>query len=350
MRANDYPKPFTLEKGGKGIMKRKGLFCLLAAVLLVGILGFSLPPEEVQAKPIVIKVVQSWPKPVEWNRPGEQYLKWAEMRLKGKVKFEILGGPEVVPTFQQGEAVRNGVVDMMLGAINYYSGQIPAVDCFKLFTLPPWELRKRGVYDYINKLHQEKLNAFFIGNTLPANVPFCLYTTFPVKKLEDFKGKTIRVTAIYRAFVEAMGGSPAIIAPSEVYTALQRGTVDGLGWPEMGLRDLGWHEVIKYRIDPGFYALDGTAVMNLDKWKSLPPDVQEGLVTAVEEIEKAIWIEYDRMLGNEKKALPKAGVQIIQLDPKEAKRYSDLAYKAGWDELLTKRAPKEAPKIKDMLK
>ena len=330
-------------------MKRKGLVYLLAAVLLVGIVGFSLLPAEVEAKPIVIKVVQSWPKPVWVNRPGEAYLEWAETRLKGKVKFEILGGPEVIPTFQQGEAIRNGVVDMMMGAINYYSGQIPAVDTLKLFTIPPWECRKKGVYKYINKLHEEKLNAYFIGNQLPTNVPFHLYTTFPVSRLEDFKGKTIRVTAIYRAFVEAMGGSPAIIAPSEVYTALQRGTVDGLGWPEKGIMDLGWHEVLKYRVDPGFYVLDGVIVMNLKKWNSLPPDVQEGLVTAMQEFEKAIWIQYMGVLKKEEELLTKAGVKILKLDPKEAKRYSDLAYKAGWDELLTKRAPKEAPKIKALL-
>jgi TRAP-type C4-dicarboxylate transport system substrate-binding protein len=349
MISANHLEPLTIQKGGKRTMKGKGLSCLVAVALLVGIMGFSLPPAEVQAKPIVIKVVQSWPKPVEWNRPGEQYIKWAELRLKGKVKFNILGGPEVIPAFQQGEAVRNGVVDMMLGAITYYSGIMPEVDCFKMFTLPPWELRKKGVFDYYNKLHAKKLNAFYIGNTLPTNVPFHLYTTFPVKSINDFKGKTIRVAPIYRAFVKAMGGSPTTIATPEVYTALQRGTVEGLGWPEIGLMDLGWHEVIKYRVDPGFYALDGTAVMNLDKWKSLPRDVQEGLVTALQEIEKANWIQYDRFLIRERKALTKAGVQILQLEPKEAERYRALAYKAGWDELLNERAPKEAPKIKAML-
>lgn len=330
-------------------MKGKGLIGFLASVLLVGFIVFSLPPEEVQAEPIVIKVVQSWPKPVWVNRPGEAYIKWAEMRLKGKVKFQILGGPEVIPTFQQGEAIRNGVVDMMMGAINYYSGQIPAVDTMKLFAIPQWECREKGVYNYLNKLHAEKLNAYLIGSQLPTNVPFHLYTTFPVRRLEDFKGKTIRVTAIYRAFVEAMGGSPAIIAPPEVYTALQRGTVDGLGWPEKGIMDLGWHEVLKYRIDPGFYILDGTIVMNLQKWKSLPPDVQEGLVRAMEEYEKAIWIQYMGILKQEEKLLTKAGVKILKLEPKEAKRYSELAYKAGWDELLQKRAPKEAAEIKALL-
>jgi TRAP-type C4-dicarboxylate transport system substrate-binding protein len=276
-------------------------------------------------------------------------MRWAEYRLKGKVKFNVIGGPEAIPTFQQGEAVRNGVVDIMIGAINYYSGEMPEVDCLKLFAIPQWDVRKRGIYKFYNKLHAKKLNAYYIGNQLPQNVHFHLYTTKPIKKVGDFKGKTIRVTAIYRAFVEAMGGSPTTIAPGEVYTALQRGTVDGLGWPAKGLIDLGWHEVIKYRIDPGFYALDGCVTINLKKWKSLPPDVREGLETSLKEHEKSMYEQYMGVLAKEKELLTKAGVQILNLPPDEAKKYVALAYEAGWDELIKKRAPELAPKVKAML-
>jgi TRAP-type C4-dicarboxylate transport system substrate-binding protein len=322
---------------------------MLCALLTFGFMSFVLPPAEVQAKAIVLKVVQSWPKPVHWNRPGEQWMRWAEYRLKGKVKFNVIGGPEAIPTFQQGEAVRNGVVDIMIGAINYYSGEMPEVDCLKLFAIPQWELRQKGVYKFYNDLHAKKLNAYYIGNQLPQNVNFHLYTTKPIRKVADFKGKTIRVTAIYRAFVEAMGGSPTTIAPAEVYTALQRGTVEGLGWPGKGLMDLGWHEVIKYRIDPGFYVLDGCVTINLKKWKSLPPDVREGLETSLKEHEKSMWAQYMGVMAKEKELLTKAGVQIATLPPDEAKKYVALAYKAGWDELVQKRAPKLAPKVKAML-
>lgn len=322
---------------------------MLCVLVAVGIMSFMLPPTEVQAKAIVLKVVQSWPKPVHWNRPGEQWMRWAEYRLKGKVKFDLIGGPEAIPTFQQGEAVRNGVVDIMIGAINYYSGEMPEVDCLKLFAIPQWEVRQKGVYKFYNQLHAKKLNAYYMGNQLPANVQFHLYTTKPISKVDDFKGKTIRVTAIYRAFVEAMGGSPTTIAPAEVYTALQRGTVDGLGWPAKGLMDLGWHEVIKYRIDPGFYTLDGCVTINLKKWKSLPPDVREGLETSLKEHEKSMYAQYMGVLEKEKELLSKAGVQISTLPPNEAKKYVALAYEAGWDELIKKRAPEYAPKVKGML-
>lgn len=329
-------------------MKVKGLSCFLAVALLFGIVGFFLPPAEVQAKP-TIKIIFAWPKPVNWNRGHEKLVGMFQEALGDKVNFQAVGGPEVVPTFQQGEAVRNGVVDMFMGAINYYSGQIPAVDTMKLFNMPPWECRKKGVFDYLDKLHAKKLNAHYIGQSLPANVQFHLYTMKPVKQMSDFKGRVIRVTAIYRSFVESMGAAPTIIAPSEVYTALQRGTVDGLGWPSIGVRDLKWDEVLKYRIDPGFYGLDGAVTINLDKWNSLPKDVQDTMTKVVHEFERWTWNYWADAVAKEPQELEKRGVKVIQLPPDEAKKYVAQAYKVGWDELITKRAPKEAADIKALL-
>ncbi len=346
--ANHHLEPLTIEKGGKGIMKGKGLSCLVAVALLVGIVGFSLPPAEVQAKP-TIKVIFAWPKPVNWNRGHEKLVGMFQEALGDRVNFQVVGGPEVVPTFQQGEAVRNGVVDIFMGAINYYSGQIPAVDTMKLYNIPPWEARKKGVFDYLDKLHRKKLNAHYIGQSLPHNVQFHLYVMKPVKKRADFKGRMIRVTAIYRAFVESMGGAPTIIPPPEVYTALQRGTVDGVGWPSIGVRDLKWDEVLKYRIDPGFYGLDGGVTINLDKWNSLPKDVQDTMTKVVQEYERIQWDYWKAAVAREPQELEKRGVKVITLPPDEAKKYVAQAYKVGWDELLNKRAPKEAAKIKALL-
>lgn len=323
---------------------------MLCALLVAGFVAVVAPPTEVQAKePIQIKVIQSWPKPVRWNREGEELVAKMQAKVGDKIKFKFIGGPEVIPTFQQGEAVRNGVVDMYIGAINYYSGEMPEVDAMKLFTDPPWVTRKKGINAFLNKLHAKKLNAYYIGNFLPTNVKFHLYTTKPVKKMADFKGLKIRVTAIYRAFVEALGASPVVIAPPEVYTALERGTVDGVGWPSIGLTDLGWQKAIKYRIDPGFYALDGAVTMNLDKWNSLGPDLQKALESVTEEFERVLDSRYVSERELEKDRLRKAGITVVDLPADEQKKYVALAYKVGWAELLEKRSPKIAPKIKALL-
>ena len=57
-------------------------------------------------------------------------------------------------------------------------------------------------------------------------------------------------------------------APGEVYTALERGVIDGYGWPIHALFDLNWQEKTKYRVDPGFYNAEVSLIMNLDKYKA----------------------------------------------------------------------------------
>jgi hypothetical protein len=44
-----------------------------------------------------------------------------------------------------------------------------------------------------------------------------------------------------------------------VYTALERGVIDGYGWPIHALFDLNWQEKTKFRVDPGFYNAEGRA-------------------------------------------------------------------------------------------
>ena len=69
----------------------------------------------------------------------------------------------------------------------------------------------------------------------------------------DLSGLRLRSSPLYRAFFEALDATIVVQGASEVYTSLERGVVDGTGYPVTGLRDYGWDKFLKYRIDPGFY-------------------------------------------------------------------------------------------------
>ena len=73
----------------------------------------------------------------------------------------------------------------------------------------------------------------------------------PVRKPEDFKGLKTRVHSVALAsLVAGLGGEPLTIAFAEVYTALERGTLDAAisgTKPGYGLR---WYEVSKYLVGP----------------------------------------------------------------------------------------------------
>jgi TRAP-type C4-dicarboxylate transport system substrate-binding protein len=155
------------------------------------------------------------------------------------------------------------------------------------------------------------------------------------------------VTPVYQAFFAALGATTVTTAPGEVYTALERGVVDGYGWPSLGIFDLAWHERTKFRLDPPFYAVDVGVLVNLDKWRSLSQR-QQGLL-----LEAAQWLEgLDReneaLVAKELERQAAAGIRALRLDPAEEKRYIAQAYEVGWQSVI-QRSPVHGPKLRELL-
>lgn len=71
-------------------------------------------------------------------------------------------------------------------------------------------------------------------------IRFHIFTSKPVAKVEDLKAMKLRTTPNYTPFFQALGVSLVNTAPGEVQQALERGVVDGYGWPLIGIFDLGW--------------------------------------------------------------------------------------------------------------
>ena len=113
----------------------------------------------------------------------------------------------------------------------------------------------------------EKGNMQYLGRMVE-NQPFHIYTNKKIDK-PDLTGLKIRITPVYREFFQALGANVITTPPGEVYTALERGVVDGYGWPIGGIFDLNWHEKTKFRVDPGFYDAEVSLIMNLPAYKKL---------------------------------------------------------------------------------
>src|SRR5512145_1842538 len=184
---------------------------------------------------------------------------------KGLVQINYLGGPKAMPPFEVGNAVRTGVVDMANVTGAFYTNIMPESDALKLSQVTMEEQRKNGAWAYINQLWNQKMNAWYLARSVDYS-PFHLYLTKKIDK-PDLSGLKIRITPVYRDFFQALGASVVQTPPGEVYTALERGVVDGYGWPIYGIFDLGWQERTKFRVDPGFYNAEVSVLVNLDAWK-----------------------------------------------------------------------------------
>src|SRR5829696_1799727 len=257
-------------------MSIRALFGAFGLVIAAGVSSAA-------AQEVTLKGVTSFAEGTQFSKNFERFIEKVNKDGKGVVRINYIGGPRAVPPFEVGNAVRTRVVDMANVTGAFYSNLIPESDAFKLIGKPMIEQRKNGTWDYLNQLHNQKLNAWYLARQFH-NVPFHIYLNKKIDKL-DFTGLKIRVTPVYRDIVQALGGTPINTAPGEVYTALERGVVDGYGWPVAGIFDLGWQEKTRYRVDPGFYRAEVSVVVNKASWGKLNAEQKKIISDAAAELE-----------------------------------------------------------------
>ena len=298
-----------------------------------------------RAAAISLKTVTFTSRNSVWVKNLEILTDAIEKASGGSIRFQFVGGPEAIPPFEQIEAVKNGVVDVALIPGAYFVPQLPEADAMKLSPYSPWEERAKGVFQFYQGLISEKLGIYYLGK-ITGGTKYRFYLKKPVNK-PDFKGLKIRVTPIYEPFVRAIGGVPVTLAPGEVYIALERGVVDGFGWPAIGITDLGWHEVIKYMVEPGFYQTDVCILINLKAWNKLGSDAKGLFLETIEKVEKQSYELSRQIEAEEKELLIKRGIKIIKFSGDEAEYYLDTANRAAWERIIAKN-PSNAIKIKKL--
>jgi TRAP-type C4-dicarboxylate transport system substrate-binding protein len=188
------------------------------------------------------------------------------------------------------------------------------------------EQRKNGAMKILGEIYNEKLNAHFL-TYLTNGVRFYLFTR---KEAQNgrFDGMRLRSVPVYDDFFRSLGGQPVRMAPPEVFTGLERGTVDGYGWPNWGVSDFGWQKYTKFQYGPGFLNAGVHILVNLDKWKGLAEDQRQCLT------DMALWVEAEwpkwraETEKEQQEILDKAGVKYVDLGPDFPKKAADLYWAA----------------------
>ena len=177
------------------------------------------------AAEVTLKAVSAFTQGTNFSKNFERFIDQVNAAGKGVVQINYVGGGgKVMNPFELGNAIRGGVVDIgnLPGA--FYTTLMPEADALKMVDASLRDLRPGPAWDFIDKLHREKVNAFFLGRQ-KSKVPFHLYLNKKIDKM-DLTGLKIRTTPIYRAFFASIGAVLLRTAPGEVFTALERGVVD----------------------------------------------------------------------------------------------------------------------------
>ena len=283
------------------------------------------------AQELVLRTVTPFDAGNPLSKPIVLLKEVVERETNGRVEIKILGGPEVIPSLEQFDGLRNGVVDILQGPVPYYVGAVPETFALLYTNQTSAEMRDSGLYQRMAELHDEKvdLHQWAITSGQPGTA-FRFYLKAPMETA-DFTGLKIRVAASTAAIVTALGGTPVSIPFADVYTALERGVADGFGSTYTGIVEPGFPEVFDYVLQEPFYTLSGPILIRNDVWAGIPDDLKQEL-DRIAPIYEQVFADFTaQSLAKEDEALRAAGIEFIELPAGEKEKFSSTVLDIGWD-------------------
>lgn len=218
----------------------------------------------------------------------------------GRFKFQVFAAGEIVGGLQAADAVADGTVESCHTASYYYWGKDPT---FAIATGIPFGINSRmqnawmyegGGVELMNAFYK-RYNIYGLpGGNSGAQMGgwFRREINAPV----DWKGLKFRIGGFGGAIVSRLGGVPQQIPASDIYPALEKGTIDAAEW--VGPYDdekLGFYRVARYYYYPGWW--EGQAMLhfffNLEKWNALPKTYRAILHAAAHTANTVMMARYD---------------------------------------------------------
>lgn len=266
---------------------------VITGLLAVAAVAWAPSPVSAQAKIAVQAITQVAPNLPQYTLVDQPLLRDGIAKAtNGRVQVTLaswpernVNGPEVL------RLVRSGQVDIAAGPLTTVSGDVPMLDGIDLAGMNADIRQARKVADAMMPVANKELEK--LGIKLVATYPFSgqmLFCKKPITKLSDIKGLKVRTNGPSTSdLIKALGGQPVSLAFGEVYTALERGTVDcgvtgagsgnGVKWPEVSTHlytlALSWST-------SGYY-------VNLGWWNRLEAPVRAEFEKTFAAMQEAQW-------------------------------------------------------------
>ena len=325
----------------------KGLGLSTAAA--VGLLGFTL---QASAQEVTLNAVTALQQTNTLSKSFfANFMKPLNARGKGIVQIKYLGGQDVVHPTKAAAALKRGQFDMLHCPTAYYIGKVPEGYALLAANQPPQTLRKNGGWEILQEVYAKKVGARLIAwgeSATSYNMYLMFKPRFDKDGVPNLTGVKMRATGTYRPLFKALGASTINMKSSEIYTAIQRGTVKGFGWPDVALVPLGLHKIVKYRVTPAFYHSNTVVTMNLGAWKGLPKRAKNIIDKVAIEYERTSLSYMETQRKSEEKILHDAGVKDINLKGEAARKYLAIAYGEVWKQ-LKQRSPQYHDRLRPRL-
>lgn len=321
-------------------MSAQKLIGVALAALVIAACGQDRSGQDLGEAASVVNEVFEWKMATTWpkNLPGmgtgaERFARKVEDMSAGRLKITVYGAGELVPAFDVFDAVSGGAAEMGHGAAYYWRGKLPVA---AFFTAVPFGMTAPEMNAWLEwgggmELWREAYEPFSLypmvaGNT---NVQMGGWFRREINSLEDLKGLKMRIPGLAGEVFGRAGGTAVIVSGGELFTSLQKGVIDATEWvgPYNDLA-LGLHDIADYYYYPGWHEPGAVleAIVNLEAWNSLPPDLQAILEGAAAAANSSMTNEFSARNASALKTLVEEhGVEVRAFPPDVINRFKEIS-------------------------
>ena len=321
-------------------MKRISIIVAVLAMLslLLGSFGCaSSAPASTSEQNYEWKLHSAWPPNDLTYEFLPELADYVSKQSDGRLEITIYPGDSLLPTTELMDGCRQGAIEMLQATDTYWRDEVPEGN----FTYGiPFSMRNHeemaeylydwGALDIVRE-------AFNEAGIYYLDVHFCgevsIMSNKPVYSAADWVGMKARVPGSIADVMKEWGASPVMFPGSELFMAMQLGTVDACVWDVSAMVSLGYYEVVDYYIMPPIMgAFTGDILIDLKAWESLPSDLQQILTDGAEYYRNMLNVRYD---AESEKVITMAdalGYEVITVPEADVLEMTAKA-ESVWDEI-----------------
>lgn len=294
-----------------------------------------------------MKLLNSWDQNFPASKVAAQpFVALVNEAAKGSMKITI-AGPETVPSFEQFQPLQSGAFQFLFTHAVYHYGVTGAAIMADAVKSDSKARRDSGFFAAVDKAYNA-LGVKLIAMPLHKE-GYQIVLRKPMTAEGDLKGMKIRANAAYKPLLDQLGAVMVPLPPGEVYSALQKGVVDGAAWPTIGVISYRWYEVSSILVRPTYGNSTYMILANLEAWNKLGPDKQKIVNDAALKIEAEVPAKFTALTQDEEKELIGKGMKVVTVGAKHAPQLTKYLGEGLWG-LADRKNPELAKQLRQLVK
>lgn len=273
------------------------------------------------------------------------FVEYLKENAADAVNVEFYDSGKLVKADEQLPALRSGTIDFMFHTTSYVTRSLPILGITglpgvveELYKNPERLRRGSPLFELINEqLFGQDLHMLSMGGNLLEPEYVWSTTASPIRSIDDIGGKKVRVVSFEATkVIQDFGGAAVRIPSSELYLAMQRGTVDAAvaNISTVIGRSLQEQTAVVYKLPLTAYGIG--IFVERNRWENMDEAVKQALTEAAEWFDEHSARQANEVIYPDEfwPTVEEAGVEVVEPTEDELARLENAAQDviAAWKE------------------